>query len=321
MVPTITENHLPETQCGLTANRGTTDMVALRQLQEKCREQNKRLYVAFMDLTNAFDSVSRKGYWMIMKHLVYPPKFLSMVIQLHKDQRGQVRLNHLDSSLFNLRRLHAHTITLEQLFSARLFTDYAALIAHTKRALQHLTSCFAEVAQLFRLKVSLKRTEVLHQPTPLEEYRSPHITIGGTELKAVHQFTYLGCTIKSDTTINKEVDNRLAKANSTFCRFYKRVWNSKISIYQAIILTTLLYGSVSWITYCHHLRHLERFHQCCLHTILNIHWSNYVSNGEVLDQAKITSLEAILLKSQQWCAGHVSRLRGWASLTQDSPVW
>ena len=39
LVPTITEESLPESQCGFRANRGTTDMVFVpRQLQEKCRE-------------------------------------------------------------------------------------------------------------------------------------------------------------------------------------------------------------------------------------------------------------------------------------------
>ena len=68
---------------------------------------------------------------------------------------------HFDNSLFNLRRLHAHTKTFEWLF-CDLFTDDAAFVIHTKRALQHLTSCFAEAAQLFRLEVSLKKTAVLH---------------------------------------------------------------------------------------------------------------------------------------------------------------
>ena len=365
LVPSIAEDHLPETQCGFRANRGTTDMVfVLRQLQEKCREQNKGLYVTFVDLTKAFDTVSRKGLWMIMERLGCPPKFLNMVIQLHEDQRGQVRLNsdlsepfpivngvkqgcvlaptlfsiffsmmlkqatedlddddavyiryRLDGSLFNLRRLQAHTKTLEQLIHDLLFADDAALVAHSERALQHITSCFAEAARLFGLEVSLKKTEVLHQPAPREEYRPPHITIGETELKTVHQFTYLGCTITSDAKIDREVDNRLARANSAFGRLYKRVWNNKhlkkgtkISVYRAVVLTTLLYGSESWVTYRHHLRLLERFHQRCLRTILNIHWSDYVTNVEVLEQAEITSIEAMLLKSQLRWAGHVSRM-------------
>ena len=62
LVPTIREDHLPETQCGFGTNGGTTYIVfVLRQLQVKCREQNKGLYVVFVDLTKAFDTVSRKG--------------------------------------------------------------------------------------------------------------------------------------------------------------------------------------------------------------------------------------------------------------------
>ena len=47
-------------------------------------------------------------------------------------------------------------------------------------------------------------------------------------------------------------------------------------------------------------------HQHCFRTILNIHWSNYVSNVEVLDQEEITSREAMELKSQLRWAGHSS---------------
>ena len=66
----------------------------------------------------------------------------------------------LVGSLFNLRRLHAHTKTLEQQF-LDLCIDDVALIAHTERARQHLTFCFAEAAQLFELEVRLKKTEIL----------------------------------------------------------------------------------------------------------------------------------------------------------------
>ena len=49
----------------------TIDMIfSLRQLQEKCREQGKPLYVAFIDLTKAFDLVSRDGLFKILPRLV-----------------------------------------------------------------------------------------------------------------------------------------------------------------------------------------------------------------------------------------------------------
>ena len=58
---------LPESQCVFRKERGTIDMVfAARQLQEKCQEQNVDLYSTFIDLTKAFDTVSRAGLWRIM---------------------------------------------------------------------------------------------------------------------------------------------------------------------------------------------------------------------------------------------------------------
>ena len=50
-----------------------------RQLQEKCQEQNTDLYMTFVDLTKAFDTVSREGLWKIMAKFGCPTKFIAMV--------------------------------------------------------------------------------------------------------------------------------------------------------------------------------------------------------------------------------------------------
>ncbi|GFN92963.1 hypothetical protein PoB_001946900 [Plakobranchus ocellatus] len=233
----------------------------------------------------------------------------------------------LDGSLFNLRRFQAQTKTNKRLIRDLLFADDAALVAHTEQALQRLTSCFADASRLFGLEISLKKTEVLHQPAPQEAYQPPHITINSSELKSTPQFTYLGCTISSDARLDKEIDNRLAMANSSFGRLYKRVWNNKslkiktkIQVYRAVVLTTLLYGSETWVTYISHIRLLERLHQRCLRTILQIHWSDLVTNVEVLEQAEIPSIEALIAKSQLRWAGQVFRMKD-HRLPKKCPVW
>uniref|UniRef100_K7EZV3 Reverse transcriptase domain-containing protein n=1 Tax=Pelodiscus sinensis TaxID=13735 RepID=K7EZV3_PELSI len=204
---------------------------------------------------------------------------------------------------------------MEKLIRELLFADDAALLAHTEAAMQRITSCFAKTAQHFGLEVSLKKTEVLYQPAPHEEHHPPSIFIEQTELKVVHQFSYLGCVILSDTKIDQEVDNRLAKAISTFGRLYKRVRNNsnlkrdtKVRVYKAVVLTILLYGAESWVTYRRHLSLLEHFRQRCLRTILNIHWSDFVANTEVLELAEVTSIEAMVLKIQLRWAGHIARM-------------
>ena len=65
----------------------------LRQIQEKCREQTVCLHTAFVDLTKAFDTGSRDGLWKIVARLGCPPKFLTILRQLHEGQQCQEKHN------------------------------------------------------------------------------------------------------------------------------------------------------------------------------------------------------------------------------------
>ena len=130
------------------------------------------------------------------------------------DEDGVYVRYRTDGSLFNLRPLQAYRKTLEQLFRELLFVA-AAIVVRTETALQHITSCFAEAAQLFGLKVSLKKTEILHQPSPSQDAHHPlRITSGQPKLKTVHQFSNLGCAIFSDAKLDKEIDKWLARTST-----------------------------------------------------------------------------------------------------------
>ena len=363
LIPAIAEEVLPESQCGFRANRGTTDMIfVLRQIQEKCREQNMALYAAFIDLTKAFDTVSREGLWRILGKLGCPPRFLSILQQLHIGQKGQVKHNgefsdsfpiengvkqgcvlaptlfavffsmmlreakedlhegvyirfRTDGSVFNLRRLLSRTKTLEQLILDLLFADDCALLAHTEEALQTVVNRFAKADKAFGLTISLKKTEVLFQKPPREAYTPPLITIDGYQLNAVEHFTYLGSVIANDATTTKDADNRIAKASSSFGLLQKRVWqnhslrlSTKIQVYRAAVLTTLLYGAETWVLYRKQVKLLERFHQRCLRSIMGIKWQDYITNEEVLERVDTTSVEAMLMLRQLRWTGHVTRM-------------
>ena len=92
----IAEDFLPETQCGFRPTRGTTDMIfTIRLLQEKCREQHQPLYMAFFDLSKAFDSISRTALWKILLKFGCPQKFVS-ILQLLHDEMQAVILNNDD---------------------------------------------------------------------------------------------------------------------------------------------------------------------------------------------------------------------------------
>ena len=83
---------LPESQCGVRKDWRTIDMIfTARQLQEKCQEQNVDLYMTFVDLTYAFDTVSREGLWKIMAKFCCPAKFIAIVRPFHDGMLARVQ--------------------------------------------------------------------------------------------------------------------------------------------------------------------------------------------------------------------------------------
>ena len=88
---TISERVLPEAQCGFRPGRSTVDMIfAMRQIQEKCKEQNMPLHSVFIDLTKAFDTVNREALWSVLERFGCPPKLLKVIQLFHTGMNGQV---------------------------------------------------------------------------------------------------------------------------------------------------------------------------------------------------------------------------------------
>ena len=57
----VAEEVLLDSQCGFQAGRGCNDMVfCAHQLVEKAREHNTTLYLLFVDLRKAYDSLPRE---------------------------------------------------------------------------------------------------------------------------------------------------------------------------------------------------------------------------------------------------------------------
>ena len=64
---------LTEEQGGFRANRGCSDQIlALRSICEARKEQKKSTYLAFLDVSKAYDTVWREGLWEKMRRYSAP---------------------------------------------------------------------------------------------------------------------------------------------------------------------------------------------------------------------------------------------------------
>jgi len=94
---------------------------------------------------------------------------------------------------------------------------------------------------------------------------SDSITAGSDgALKSVDKFCYLGSFLSSIVTADSEITSHCAKAGSAFRKLQQQLWGVrdmplkiKIAIYQAVVLTTLLYGCQTWTLCRRSIRRLD----------------------------------------------------------------
>ena len=354
---------LPESQSGFRKARGTTDMIfSARQLQEKCQEQNIDLYTVFIDLTKAFDYISRDGLWKIMAKFGCSRKFINVIRQFHDGMKANILENgdlspafpvtngvkqgcvlaptlfsmvfsamltdafktcdqgvniryRTDGKLFNIRRFNAPTKVRETTVRDLLFADDCGLNGNTEPAMQQLMDCFSRACDNFGLSINTQKTEIMYQPAPGKIYERPHVTVNGETLNAVDNFTYLGSNLSRSVHIDNEINIRIAKASAAFSRLRKNVWerrgianHTKLMVYRAVVLPTLLYASETWTIHARHTKQLNSFHMSRIRKILHIYWQAKLSDTEVLKLANIPSIYTLLQKSQVRWAGHVVRM-------------
>jgi hypothetical protein len=98
-------------------------------------------------------------------------------------------------------------------------------VAHSQDAAQQLFGRFAGSAHRCGLTVSLKKTEVMRQPSDRKSCFVSVIRAGDTFLEAVDRFCSLVSVLSSEAYIDIVVSARQSKASAAFGRLTKCLWN------------------------------------------------------------------------------------------------
>ncbi|XP_077059199.1 uncharacterized protein LOC143711518 [Siphateles boraxobius] len=180
--------------------------------------------------------------------------------------------------------------------------------------MEHTLDVVCAVYQACGLQVYIQKTEIIVQtmvPTPTP----PEFYIHGSPVKVVQHFSYLGSILTPTCLIDSEIQARINLASSAFGKFRARVFGNKdlrtftkAAVYQAVCVSTLLFGAEAWTPYRRHIRCLEGFHIRCLQRILGVTWKDKISHTDILQRTNSSCMEAILAKRQLRWVGHVIRM-------------
>ncbi|XP_046863308.1 uncharacterized protein LOC124457060 [Xenia sp. Carnegie-2017] len=222
-----------------------------------------------------------------------------------------------DGNLFNASHFKAKTRTTRQLVRDMLFADDCALVAHSAAEMQALVDKFAQAAAMFSLKINIKKTECLYQPVKLllPPPKPCAITIDGQPLVQTTDFNYLGSTISSNAKIEKELRNRMGRASAAFSQLNDRLWQNKhvstrvkAKVYQAVVLTTLLYGAEAWTIYRLQVKKLSAYMMRHLRDILKISWRDKIANAKILRLTDLPHMADMLIQKNLRWISHVHRM-------------
>nr|VZI44880.1 unnamed protein product [Spirometra erinaceieuropaei] len=302
------------------------------------------LYSNFVDLTKALDTVNREGLWKLMQKFGCPERFTQMVRQLHDGMMARVTDNGAVSEAFAVTNgvkqgcVLAPTL-FSLMFSAMLMDAYrdespgiriayrtdGHLLNQRRMNFQSRVSTTTVHELLFADDCALNTTSEEEMQRSMDLFSAacenfapnapPQISVNGTQLQVVENFPYLDSTLSRNTKIDDEVANKISKASQAFGRLQSTVWirhglqlTTKLKIYKAVILPTLLYRAETWTVYARHARRLKHFHLSCLRRILRLNWQDRNTDTGLPERTGILSIYTMLRQMQLRWSGHLVRM-------------
>ena len=166
-------------QFGFMSGRSTTDAIfILRQLQEKYRQNQQKLYHIFVDLQKAFDKVPRRVVqWALRKELV-PEYMVQLVMALYSESFSKVRFGgsispefpigvgvHQGSALSPLSFILVLEVATKECRTGDpwelVYADGLVLTGETKEEVTSMFLRWREALECRGLKVNLGKTKIM----------------------------------------------------------------------------------------------------------------------------------------------------------------
>jgi len=270
------ENKDEEEQSGFRTGRSCTDSIfCMKQVNEKRNVTNQEIHLLFVDLTKACDSIPISKLWKVLgeSNINY---ILIKTLQNLYGNTAQVKIGNILAHPFNItkglrqgccisptlfkiylrkaleewkRKCSGMCIPLESKTLCNLqFADDQVVLSGDKEDLEYMTRKLKETYEKWGLDMNLNKTKYLcigETDSNLKLYKD-------SEIEFCQKYKYLGVIFDTSGTDNKEIRSRVIQARKCVACLNGKLWSEdirkerKLNIYNALIESSLLYGSETW---------------------------------------------------------------------------
>ena len=335
------ERRLTQTQFGFRCSRGTTDAIfaVRRSIDLALAHKHGQTAMRALDWAKAFDSINVDAMLKALSRFGLPPKMLRILKHIYEHRFFSVLDGHMRSTHRQQRSGISQGCPLspflfvmlmsvmmqdavsslpqksQEMFGtssldAYLYADDTLLVGVSQERVQGLLDAVARVGSDYGMELHWKKFQLLEVGGSYRLLAPDGSVIGPAEV-----MTYLGAAIYADGRIRNELNRRLGAAWAEFSKL-SRLWkhtslgrDRKIQIFNAVVLSRLLYSlNSAWLNIADTTR-VNGFHCRCLRVICGIKaaFISRISNAKVLQESGQIQLSMQLLKQQLLLYGRVAR--------------
>ena len=309
---------ISESQAGFRDGYSTTDQgfILYSLIHKYLSKKRGKLYVAFVDLTKAFDSINRSKLWKVVSKTGIKGKLYNNLLSMYHSVKACVRTNEGLTSFFNcpiglkqgclaspiLFSIFINELATEvensnlrgvQLFPdlaeilLLMFADDLALISDSINGLQRLLNILHTFCVARDLVVNTIKTKVVVFKNGGLLSRNEVWSYAGKTLEVVPCFTYLGLNFSRQLSLTQMACDQAIKGKrvliSLLSKLYQYGQLSKdvyFKLFDSKILPVLLYGAELWGVNCQNA--IERVHNyaCKRYMCVRLNASNDAVLGD-----------------------------------------
>lgn len=277
------ESDIADSQSGFRKGHSIQDHIfTLKQMINKTLQKGTELYIAFIDLEKAFDSIGRWRIWECLQNRKIDTSLIEAIKSFYKNTKNYVRYKGTQSKEFitedglrqgavlspllfilamdemiKLVKTQISAVTAGYLrlqpitVTECAFADDLTIFGMTELEIKRNLEKWSEVLKEYGMKMNIGKTKVM---VISRKDKKVSVTCEGQAIEQVNTIKYLGVVIDNKGQCETETNERMAAAGklyNTLSRSFiskKEVSKTtKTIVYKTLFRPVLTFGSESWV--------------------------------------------------------------------------